>query len=70
METLGCANPNFKVVWSISHIKPDHRAAEFKKVNSRMNPKDFAPKHLYELIEEDTVNIIGTNRHFSQPEDS
>ena len=32
MESLGWASPKFKVVRSISHIKPYHGATEFKKV--------------------------------------
>ena len=71
MESLGWANPKFKVVRSISHIKPYHGATEFKKVKNRINPIDFTSKHQYELIEEeDDVDILDTNRRSSQPEDS
>ena len=35
-----------------------------------MNPKDFTSKHQYELIEEDDVDILDTNRRSSQQEDS
>ena len=70
MESLGWASPKFKVVRSISHIKPYHGATEFKKVKNKINPKDFTSKHQYELIEEDDVDILDTNRRSSQAEDS
>ena len=70
MESLGWASPKFKVVRSISHIKPYHGATEFKKVKNRINPKDFTSKHQYELIEEDDVDILDTNRRSSLAEDS
>ena len=70
MESLGWANPKFKVVRSISHMKPYHGPTEFKKVKNRINPIDFTSKHQYELIEEDDVDILDTNRRSSQPEDS
>ena len=70
MESLGWASPKFKVVRSISHIKPYHGATEFKKVKNKITPKDFTSKHQYELIEEDDVDILDTNRRSSQAEDS
>ena len=70
MESLGWASPKFKVVRSISHIKPYHGATEFKKVKNKINPKDFTSKHQYELIEEDDVDILDTNRRSSLAEDS
>ena len=70
MESLDWANPKFKVVRSISHMKPYHGPTEFKKVKNRINPIDFTSKHQYELIEEDDVDILDTNRRSSQPEDS
>ena len=44
MESLGWASPKFKVVRSISHIKPYQGANEFKKVQNRINPKDVTSK--------------------------
>ena len=70
MESLDWANPKFKVVRSISHMKPYHGPTEFRKVKNRINPIDFTSKHQYELIEEDDVDILDTNRRSSQPEDS
>ena len=70
MESLDWANPKFKVVRSISHMKPNHGPTEFRKVKNRINPIDFTSKHQYELIEEDDVDILDTNRSSSQPEDS
>ena len=51
-------------------MKPYHGPTEFKKVKNRINPIDFTSKHQYELIEEDDVDILDTNRRSSQPEDS
>jgi len=51
MESLGWDNPKFKVVRSISHVKPYHGAIEFKKVKNRINSIDFTSKHQYELKE-------------------
>ena len=70
MESLGWANPKFKVVRSISHMKSYHGANEFKKVKNRINPIAYTSKHQYELIEENDVDILDTNRRSSQPEDS
>ena len=70
MESLNWANPKFKVVRSISHMKPYHGPTEFRKVRNKINPIDFTSKHQYELIEEDDVDILDTNRRSSQPEDS
>ena len=70
MESLAWANPKFKIVRSISHIKPYHGSTEFKKVKQQQDPKDFMSKHQFEIIEEDEPTILPNVERQSSQEDA
>ena len=70
MESLAWANPKFKIVRSISHIKPYHGPTEIKKVEQRQDPKDFMSKHQFEIIEEDEPTILPNVERQSSQEDA
>ena len=61
MEALNWAEDNFKIVRSISHIKPYVGPTNFTRVKRKANPSEFKSKHQFEIIEEDD-GIIKTNK--------
>ena len=53
LESLNWANPRFKIVRSITHMKSYKGPTEFRNVKHQVNPTLFMSKHQFEIIEDD-----------------
>ena len=58
IKSLAWAHPKFKVVRSISHLKPYLGPTNFKKVKRQLSPVEFMAKHQFELLKNDDEFIM------------
>ena len=55
MESLKWSDKPFKIVRSITHMKPYLGAVNFTKLKRKVDPNEFKSKHQFELIEEEEL---------------